>query len=44
VRLVPIAGARVVRGQAGLVNGSLDAPSALERALKLAADRGYQGA
>ncbi|MDN3279366.1 urease subunit beta [Frankia sp. RB7] len=44
VRLVPIAGARVVRGQAGLVNGSLDAPSALEWALKLAADRGYQGA
>ncbi|MET4177740.1 urease subunit gamma/beta [Bradyrhizobium sp. LA6.1] len=44
VRLVPIAGARVVRGQAGLVNGSLDVPSALERALKLAADRGYQGA
>ena len=44
VRLVPIAGARVVRGQAGLVNGSLDAPSARERALKLAADRGYQGA
>src|SRR6478736_1199938 len=44
VRLIPIAGARVVRGQAGLVNGSLDAPSALERALKLAADRGYQGA
>lgn len=44
VRLIPIAGARVVHGQAGLVNGPLDAPSALERALKLAADRGYQGA
>ena len=44
VRLVPITGARIVRGQAGLVNGPLDAPSARERALKLAADRGYQGA
>lgn len=44
VRLVPIAGGRVVRGQAGLVNGSLDAPTALADALKRAADRGYQGA
>ena len=44
VRLVPIGGARVVRGQAGLVNGSLDAPSALAEALKRARDRGYQGA
>lgn len=44
VRLVPIAGGRVVSGQAGLVNGSLDAPSALAEALKRAADRGYQGA
>jgi len=44
VRLVPISGGRVVRGQAGLVNGPLDAPSALAEALKRASDRGYQGA
>jgi urease subunit gamma/beta len=33
VRLVPIAGARVVQGFSGLVNGSLDADGALEAAL-----------
>jgi urease subunit gamma/beta len=44
VRLVPIAGDRIVRGQAGLVNGLLDAPSARDDALKLARARGYQGA
>ena len=44
VRLVPIAGDRIVRGQAGLVNGPLDAPSARDDALKLARARGYQGA
>jgi len=44
VRLVPIGGARIVLGQAGLVNGPLDAPSARDDALKRARDRGYQGA
>jgi urease subunit gamma/beta len=44
VRLVPIAGDRIVRGQAGLVNGPLDAPLARDEALKLARARGYQGA
>jgi urease subunit gamma/beta len=44
VRLVPIAGDRIVRGQAGLVNGPLDAPSARDDALKLARARAYQGA
>lgn len=44
VRLVPIAGARVVLGQAGLVNGPLDAPGAKERSLELARSRGYIGA
>lgn len=44
VRLVPIAGDRVVLGQAGLVNGPLDAPSARDEALKRARARGYQGA
>ncbi|WP_316192984.1 urease subunit beta [Bradyrhizobium sp. SZCCHNRI1029] len=44
VRLVPITGDRIVRGQAGLVNGSLDAPGARDAALKLAQSRGYLGA
>ncbi|BAL77750.1 bifunctional urease subunit gamma/beta [Bradyrhizobium cosmicum] len=44
VRLVPISGNRVVHGQAGLVNGSLDAPTARDEALKQARARGYQGA
>lgn len=44
VRLVPIAGARLVRGQAGLVNGDLDAPGAKARSLELARSRGYLGA
>jgi len=43
-RLVPIAGARVVRGHAGLVDGPLDAPGALDAALALARERGYRGA
>jgi urease subunit gamma/beta len=43
-RLVPISGARVVRGQAGLVNGPLDATGARDRALALAKSRGYLGA
>ena len=44
VRLVPIAGERRVRGQAGLVNGFLDAPGAREKTLELARARGYLGA
>jgi urease subunit gamma/beta len=44
VRLVPITGDRIVRGQAGLVNGPLDAPGARDAALKLAQSRGYLGA
>jgi urease subunit gamma/beta len=44
VRLVPIAGARVVRGHGGLVDGPLDAPGAREAALALARERGYRGA
>ncbi|CDX24900.1 Urease gamma/beta subunit (Urea amidohydrolase gamma/beta subunit) [Mesorhizobium plurifarium] len=44
VRLVPIAGDRHIRGQAGLVNGFLDAPHAREKALELARARGYLGA
>jgi len=43
-RLVPIAGHRVVRGQAGLVNGPLDEPGAKDKALALAKARGYLGA
>lgn len=44
VRLLPIAGARVVRGQSGLHDGPLDAPGALDAALALARERGYLGA
>jgi len=44
VRLVPIAGARIVRGHGGLVDGSLDADGALDEALALARMRGYRGA
>jgi|KBSSwiStaDraftv2_1062776.scaffolds.fasta_scaffold264448_2 urease subunit gamma/beta len=44
VRLVPITGDRIVRGQAGLANGPLDVPSARDAALKLARSRGYLGA
>ena len=44
VRLVPFGGARIVRGHAGLVDGPLDAPGALEAALALARERGYEGA
>ncbi|MGJ4885295.1 urease subunit beta [Bradyrhizobium sp. HKCCYLRH1065] len=44
VRLVPITGDRIVRGQAGLVNGPLDAAGARETGLKLAQSRGYLGA
>lgn len=41
---MPITGDRIVRGQAGLVNGPLDAPGARDAALKLAQSRGYLGA
>jgi urease subunit gamma/beta len=44
VFLVPFGGARVIRGHAGLVDGPLDAPGALDAALELARDRGYRGA
>ena len=44
VRLVPIAGARVVRGHGGLVDGPLDVPGALAEALARARERGYRGA
>lgn len=44
VPLVPIAGARVAIGFAGLVDGPLDAPGAKEAALARAAAQGYLGA
>ena len=44
VRLVPIEGNRIVQGQAGLVNGSLEAEGARSRGLELARTRGYKGA
>ncbi|WP_123527159.1 urease subunit gamma [Streptomyces sp. 840.1] len=43
VGLVPIGGARVVIGFAGLVDGPLDAPGAKEAALRKAAACGYRG-
>lgn len=44
VALVPIGGARVAIGFAGLVDGPLDAPGAKEAALARAAAQGYLGA
>ncbi|MEU9639643.1 urease subunit gamma [Streptomyces tendae] len=44
VGLVPIGGARVAVGFAGLVDGPLDAPGAREEALRRAAACGYLGA
>ncbi|GCE00350.1 urease subunit gamma [Embleya hyalina] len=44
VRLVPIGGARVAIGFAGLVDGPLDAPGAREEALRRAYACGYLGA
>ncbi|MFF7633193.1 urease subunit gamma [Kitasatospora sp. NPDC008050] len=44
VALVPIGGARVVIGFAGLVDGPLDAPGAEQQALRRAAACGYLGA
>jgi urease subunit gamma/beta len=44
VGLLPIGGARVVRGHGELVDGPLDAPGAKETALALARGKGYRGA
>ncbi|WP_431041991.1 urease subunit gamma [Streptomyces sp. P1-3] len=44
VGLVPIGGARIAIGFAGLVDGPLDAPGAREEALRRAAACGYLGA
>jgi urease subunit gamma/beta len=44
VNLVPIGGARIAIGFAGLVDGALDEPGARERALAKAAVAGYLGA
>jgi urease subunit gamma/beta len=43
VRLRRIGGERRVSGHAGLADGPLDAPGALEAALALARERGYRG-
>jgi urease subunit gamma/beta len=43
VYLVPFGGARVIRGHAGVADGPLDAPGALQAALELARERGYRG-
>ncbi|GAA3161395.1 urease subunit gamma [Planomonospora alba] len=43
VRLVPVGGARVVIGFAGLVDGPLDAPGAFEQAMEKARACGYLG-
>jgi urease subunit gamma/beta len=44
VFLTAFTGARVIRGHAGLADGPLDAPGALEAALEQARERGYRGA
>jgi urease subunit gamma/beta len=44
VPLVPIGGARVAIGFAGLVDGPLDAPGARDAALERATEQGYLGA
>ena len=44
VHLAVIAGARIVRGHGGLVDGPLDEAGALDAALGLARERGYRGA
>jgi urease subunit gamma/beta len=44
VGLLPIGGARVVRGHGELVDGPLDAPGAKEAALAAAREKGYRGA
>jgi urease subunit gamma/beta len=44
VALIPIGGARVVRGHGELVDGPLDEPGARQAALALAREKGYRGA
>jgi urease subunit gamma/beta len=44
IDLVPLAGNRIVNGEAGLVNGRLDAPGALSAALEKARAKSYRGA
>jgi urease subunit gamma/beta len=44
VALIPIGGARIVRGHGELVDGPLDEAGALEAALALAREKGYRGA
>ena len=44
VALVPIGGARIVRGHGELVDGPLDEPGARDRALAAAREKGYRGA
>jgi urease subunit gamma/beta len=44
VALIPIGGARVVRGHGELVDGALDGPGARDAALALAREKGYRGA
>lgn len=44
VTLVALGGDRIVHGQAGLVNGPLDAPGAADRSLAEARARAYRGA
>ncbi|HEV7495275.1 urease subunit gamma [Baekduia sp.] len=44
VALIPIGGARIVRGHGELVDGPLDEPGAREAALALAREKGYRGA
>lgn len=41
VRLVPLAGRRVVRGLNGLIDGALDDPKVRDRALRRARERGF---
>jgi urease subunit gamma/beta len=43
VTLVPMAGARIVRGEAGLTNGPLDDPEVRRRAFEAASNLGYRG-
>jgi urease subunit gamma/beta len=44
VALIPLGGARIVRGHGELVDGPLDEPGAREAALALAREKGYRGA
>ncbi len=44
IALIPIGGARVVRGHGELVDGPLDGPGVRDAALALAREKGYRGA